>query len=123
MPRLLTAMLDWSDGTWLEQRAAVAALCEPALVRDEAAAAGVLRVLDRITASMASARDRDDDLRVLRQTLGYGWSVAIVGAPEVGTQLFGRWMASEDRDVRWMVRENLKKARLDKIYRAQSGET
>jgi hypothetical protein len=52
---------------------------------------------------------------VLRQALGYCWSVAIVGAPEVGMPMFEKWMRSEDPDVRWIVRENLKKDRLRKI--------
>jgi len=33
MDGLLAEMVDWSQGPFLEQRAAAAALCEPALLR------------------------------------------------------------------------------------------
>ena len=48
------AMRDWARGTRLEQRAAVAALCEPRLLRDEATARAALEVLDEVTASLAT---------------------------------------------------------------------
>ena len=53
--------------------------------------------------------------RVLRQALGYGWSVAIVGSPATGKAAFERWIDDDDPDVRWIVRENLKKARLRSV--------
>jgi hypothetical protein len=124
MPRLLAAMRDWSTGSWLERRAAVAALCEPALLRDAATVTAVLRLLDQITGSIASALDRRaDDFRVLRQALGYAWSVAIAAEPRSGRALFDKWRASENADVQWIVRENLKKNRLKNIYGAQSHDT
>jgi hypothetical protein len=49
---------------------------------------------------------------VLRQALGYCWSVAIAASPDEGFRLFERWATIEDADVRWVVRENLKKKRL-----------
>ncbi|MCY1247415.1 hypothetical protein D9M72_607440 [compost metagenome] len=49
---------------------------------------------------------------MLRQGLGYCWSVAIAASPAEGFRRLERWAASDDKDVRWIVRENLKKARL-----------
>jgi hypothetical protein len=54
----------------------------------------------------------NEGFRVLRQALGYCWSVAVVAFPEKGKKMMERWFASEDRDVRWIMRENLKKNRL-----------
>jgi hypothetical protein len=116
--RLRKYLEPWCRGTWLEQRAVVAALCEPALVRDPDAARLILDILDRITTQLHDAERRtpaDADRRVLRQALGYGWSVAIVGNPDYGKERFAYWAASDDPDIRWIVRENLKKARLKRL--------
>ena len=49
---------------------------------------------------------------VLRQALGYCWSVAAAACPPQGKRRIERWAASPDKDVRWVVRENLTKNRL-----------
>jgi hypothetical protein len=107
----------WSDGTANERRAAVAAVAEPRLLRDPSAAARAVTLFDRITASfVADPGDRrGDELRTLRKALGYGWSVAIVADPAHGKPAFERWLGSGDPDVRWICRENLKKARLSRM--------
>jgi hypothetical protein len=116
MAHLLAVVQPWADGSWLERRAVVAALCEPALVRDEAHARAVLQVLDLITAALVSADERNaPEFRVLRQALAYGWSVAIVGCPGVGKPLLEKWLASGDRDGEWVARENLTKSRLKRM--------
>lgn len=61
MPRLLMEMRVRAAGSALEQRAAVAALCEPPLLRDRASAREVLDVSDGITESLASRKDRSSD--------------------------------------------------------------
>jgi hypothetical protein len=118
LDRMLKAAEDWSRGTPLEQRAAAASACEPRLIARPVHARRVLRMLDRITGSMARAEDRrSDEHRTLRQGLGYCWSVAIVALPEVGKPLLEKWAETHDRDVQWVVRENLKKARLLRMDR------
>ena len=110
---LLGEMRRWALGSRFEQRAAVAALCEPELLGDPRRTRQVLVLLDRITRSMAGAPDRkDESFRVLRKALGYGWSVAVAALPEDGVRHLDRWMSSRDPDVRWIMRENLKKKRL-----------
>jgi hypothetical protein len=113
-PALLDAMAGWaSDPDRLVQRAAVAALCEPPLLRDPATVARVVAILDAITGTLAGAADRrTDPFRVLRQALGYGWSVAVAADPAPGWTVFGRWSSSDDPDVAWIVRENLGKRRM-----------
>jgi hypothetical protein len=108
------AMRDWARGSRLEQRAAVAALCEPRLLRDEATARAALEVLDEVTASLG-APSRDDDERALRKALSYGWSVAVVGRPDPGRDLMERWIADGDAGTRRIMRENLRKARLARL--------
>ena len=116
MPALLAEADDWAGGTRLEQRAIAAALCEPPLLTDTATAERVLDVLDRITATVRGAADRrSDGFVALRKGLGYCWSVAAVAAPERGLALMEKWLAGEDKDVRWIMRENLGKARLARL--------
>jgi HEAT repeat protein len=113
MPLLLKEMKAWSSGSRYEQRAAAAALCEPRLLKDLRPARQVLGMLDAITTSLAASTDRRaDDFRVLRQALGYCWSVAVAADPERGRSMIERWSGSEDRDVRWIMKSNLGKARM-----------
>ncbi len=113
---LLAAAGSWAEGTPLEQRAAAAGLCEPRFLKAKLEAARVLAILDQITASFASTGERDsEDSRALKKGLGYCWSVAVAANPSVGEPMVERWSRSKDRDVRWVMRENLKKARLRRV--------
>jgi hypothetical protein len=118
MLRMLAFAEELATGTYLEQRAAAAAACEPRLLKGAVIAGRVVSLLDGITATMAEAptsERRGDEFRALRQAMGYCWSVAVVAAPDAGKAAFERWLASPDSDVRWMLRENLKKNRLRKL--------
>jgi hypothetical protein len=116
---VLSEMDRWSMGTPFEGRAAMAALCEPRLLRERPTVARTLAILDRLTASVRDAGDpRADDVRVLRQALGYGWSVAIAADPAIGLPAFERWREDQNVDIRWIVRENLGKARLIRLIAA-----
>ena len=113
MPRLLADMQEWSEGEPYVQRAAAAGLCEPELLGERQHAVQVLAILDRITTSLASAEHRrSDGFRVLRQALGYAWSVASAAAPENARPYLEKWMRSNDKDVVWVMTENLSKARM-----------
>jgi hypothetical protein len=113
MPRLIAEMHSWvGDGPYTE-RAAAAGLCEPALLRENAHAVEVLEILDRITSSLASSGDRRSaGFKVLRQALGYCWSVAAAAAPENARTYFEKWLQSSDKDVSWVMKSNLGKARM-----------
>mgnify|MGYP000016030478 CR=1 FL=1 len=116
MSALLREMAEWSRGNLLERRAAAAALCEPALLRRESDVRRVLEILDDITASIQAVGDRrTEDFKVLRQGLGYCWSVAVVACPQMGKSLMEKWFASEDKDIRWIMKENLRKKRLERM--------
>ncbi len=113
MPHLLGEMRAWmGDGPYV-QRAAVAGLCEPALLKEREHAVEVLTILDGITTSFAATHDRKQDgFRVLRQALGYCWSVAAAAAPENAGPYFEKWMQSKDKDVQRVMKSNLGKARM-----------
>ena len=116
MDALLVEMERWSRGNWLEKRAAAAGLCEPRLLANPHHAQRVLRLLDDITSSVATAKERkSDDYRTLRQALGYCWSVAVAALPAEGKAVMEKWLPAADPDVAWIMRENLKKKRLQRI--------
>jgi hypothetical protein len=113
---LLDEMERWAGGGLLERRAAVASVCEPRLLRRPADARRALDMLDSVTASLLEEPDRrTEPFRVLRKGLGYCWSVAVVADPDDGKARMERWLASDDPDVRWVMRENLRKARLKRL--------
>jgi hypothetical protein len=116
MDSLLQEMEEWSQGNLLEKRAAAAALCEPKLLREEKQVEGVLRILDQITASIQSVEDRkSDEFKALRKGLGYCWSVAVVALPQEGKRMMERWFSSDDKDVLWIMKQNLRKKRLTRM--------
>jgi hypothetical protein len=119
LPRLLELARTWAASpSPLVQRAAVAGVCEPRLLRQPGPAGQALDLLDEVTASLAaraantSEGRADPAVRVLRKALGYCWSVAVAALPDGGFARLERWAAADDPDVRWLVRENLKKTRL-----------
>jgi hypothetical protein len=115
---LLQEMKEWSKDNLLEKRAAIAALCEPRLLTSDEVAGSVLAILDDVTASFANLGDRkSEDFEVLRKGLAYCWSVAAAAYPEKGKTLIEKWVRSRDKDVIWVMKENLKKNRLMKMDR------
>ena len=113
---LLQICSEWKDGTWLEQRAVVAGLCEPRLLSSTDFAKKALDLLDEITIHIGlESGNRSDDFRSLRQALGYGWSVLAAAIPQEGKACLEKWAKTDHPDIRWMVKENLKKKRLSRL--------
>ncbi|HTJ40169.1 MAG TPA: hypothetical protein VL738_43795 [Dactylosporangium sp.] len=115
-PRLFGLVRDWAgDPHPLVQRAAVAGLCEPRLLKDPKAAAEAVAACAAVTDAFAArpaATRRDEDVRALRKALGYCWSVAVAADRAAGLRVFERYAASADPDIAWIVRENRGKARM-----------
>jgi hypothetical protein len=116
------AMGEWSHGSPLERRAAAAALCEPALLTTPERVGEALDVLAEATKGISGApasERRSPELRALRKGLGYCWSVAVAAAPELGRPVFEdlveQALATRDGDLGWIVRENLRKRRLERV--------
>jgi len=116
MEQLIAAMREWSKGTALEQRAAAAGICEPRLLGQAKNARAALQILDAITAGVERADDRrSEGFLALRKTLGYCWSVAVAALPDEGKGFMEKWLSATDKDLRWIMQENLKKARLVRV--------
>ncbi|GAB3424741.1 HEAT repeat domain-containing protein [Flindersiella endophytica] len=121
--RLVALAKAWAaDTDPLVQRAAIAGICEPRLLKRQETAAAALRICADVTSSLArrpADERRSDPVRALRKALGYCWSVAVAADPATGLLAFKALKASEaDADVAWIVRENSKKVRLAKLLPA-----
>lgn len=113
---LINEMEKWADGNYLEQRAAAAALCEPRLLKDERTVQKVLAILDKITETFLHPIDeKSDAFRALRKGMGYCWSVAVSSLPAEGKTRMERWFGSDNSHIRWVMKENLKKKRLQRM--------
>jgi hypothetical protein len=113
---LLEICHDWKSGTWLEQRAVVAGICEPRVLNSKTFTEIAMIILDEITTHIQQAiPNKADDFRTLRQALGYGWSVIIVASPDPGKGYLENWSQDPHPDIRWIVKENLKKKRLQRM--------
>ncbi|MGC5166925.1 HEAT repeat domain-containing protein [Luteimicrobium sp. DT211] len=119
--RLRRLAVAWAAGPEpLVARAAVAGICEPRLLRDPDTARAAIEACRAATAALAAApavERREAPVRTLRKALGYCWSVAVAGAPEAGLPAFEDVgaLAADDRDLDWVVRSNLRRARLQRV--------
>ena len=110
------------DGSALVDRAIVAGLCEPKNLKDLEAMGQVYELLWQATLPLAEATKLDEGQTALRKALGYGWSVAVVAAPDEGKLAFERLFDLPGKHPRWIIAENLKKNRLEKMDAAWMGE-
>ena len=116
MELLLQEMDRWCGYGWLEMRAAAAALAEPRLLKEQKNASAALIIINKITNLMAKVvENKRDDYKILRQALGYCWSVVVAAIPFEGMPLMDDWLACENPDIKWIMKENLRKNRLAKL--------
>ena len=116
MKWLLKEMRVWCRGNWYEKRAVAAALAEPRLLKDPMVVSEVIKIFDQITTDVELAgHPKDEAFKVLRQGMGYCWSVAVSALPREGKPIMEKWIASKNPNIQWVMKENLKKNRLTKM--------
>lgn len=96
------------------KRVAVAAICEPRLLNHPDLPTAAIRACDSATqfiTGLPQEQRKLEAVRKLRKALGYCWSVAMVGNPQIGLPAF-RALDTGDSDVAWIVKQNLSKKRL-----------
>lgn len=114
--RLLRYAKTWVKGTPLEQRAAMAGLCKPALLAKNEIGLEVLDLLDWSTATMIELEDQqNEEYDILRDTLNYSWSVAVAALPEKGKPMLERWIKEDHPVVNSILIENLEEKRLQDL--------
>jgi hypothetical protein len=110
----LDVLEQWaSSGSLLEMRAAAAGVAEPALLRNDETARAALALHKAIFDRVLEIEDRKSDaFKALRKGLGYTLSLVVRALPKEGFAFMRQLVATQDKDVLWIVKENLKKNRL-----------
>jgi len=114
----LKALEGWiQKSKWLAMRAVAAGVAEPALLRKQQTARGALKLHEKIFAQILSTKERQsEEFKKLRQGLGYSLSVVVCAIPKEGFRFMRQLYGSQDADIQWTIRENLKKNRLIKNF-------
>lgn len=110
--------------SYLDQRAIIAALAHPPVLKRADNAAFCLQVSERILSNVLSSDQRarkTEQFRVLRQGLEYAISVFVAYLPEEGFAFLERWARQGDADVKRIVMSNAGKTRLKKCFPAEVG--
>jgi hypothetical protein len=106
------------EGDTLQQRACVAAIAEPILLQTpqmKVSALDIQAVVVRRFHDIPQSERKREDVRILRQGLGYTLSVAAAALPDAGFALLRECASWGDPDITWIIRENLKKKRLSRF--------
>jgi hypothetical protein len=108
----------WTQGSWLEMRAAAAAVADPPLLKNKEIAWSALqlhyKIFERVQ-RLTTGR-KIEDFKALKKGLAYTLSVVVCAVPQEGFELMAQLVSSTDGDILWIVRENLKKNRLVKNF-------
>ncbi len=116
----LAARVAFTDALELDHplvhRAIIAGLCEPKnLKKQNCGQVRLFDQLERSTGLLNEGRKLSEGEESLRKALGYCWSVAIVAFPETGKGKFEALAQCPAKHIRWVVNENLKKNRLERL--------
>lgn len=116
--RTLPELETWVEsGAWLPMRAAAAGIAEPDLLQDAAVAEAALMLHRKILIRVyTNEHQTSEEFRVLRKGLGYTLSVVVSALPDQGFEYLRQLAELENTDIRWIVKENVKKSRLDKRF-------
>jgi hypothetical protein len=117
-PKTLRALQSWiGTDNWLIMRAVAAGVAEPTLLRQLQIKKASYELHQKIlSAILAQEECSTDDFKVLRKTLGYSLSVIVESDPVRGFSYMHELAKSRDRNIRWILNENLKKNRLIKNF-------
>ena len=110
-------LMKWAEEeNYLVQRALVAGLAEPRLMRNRKIAEKSLDIHKRIIQKAGIEKDlKNPDYKVLIKGLCYTLSVIITGIEDEGFEYLGELAKSDDHIIRKIIRENLKKNRLKQL--------
>lgn len=106
----------------LEQRAFIAALAHPPLLKDPAHTAYCLKLSEDLLDAMLAGKYAQADpehLRVLWKGLEYALSLFVASEPEAGFDLLNKLAGNGDKAVLRIVKSNLAKKRLSQKYPGQ----
>jgi hypothetical protein len=112
--RTLKELENWIENdNWLVMRAVAAGVAEPPLLKNEQTAKSAFELHKKIFTQIVAAQERkSSDFKTLKQGLGYSLSVVVCAVPKEGFEYMRQLAGTQDADILWIVKENLKKNRL-----------
>ena len=107
-----------SDEDWLQMQAVVVGVAEPPLLkRDRSLAETALALHKSVISRAQKAEDRkSSEFKVLRQALGFTLSVVVAEIGGEGFEYMRELASTNDDDLTWVLKENLKKDRLKSSF-------
>ena len=104
------------NGSPLELRTYIATLSEPALLNGYIDPNELLEEMIQMTIDAFNSTDKlSEDLKVLRKALGYCFSVALCGEGADKSKFEKLFEHAENKYIKWIIQENLKKKRLENM--------
>jgi hypothetical protein len=97
-------------------RAVAAGVAEPALLKDKQTAKLAFELHKKIFVKIVAGRERKSEIKTLKQGLGYSLSVVVCAIPREGFEYMRQLIDTQDADILWILKENLKKNRLIKNF-------
>jgi hypothetical protein len=102
---------------WLLMRAVAAGVAEPRILIEEKFVSKALEFHKIIINHITINNERNsEEFKTLRKALGYTLSVVICATPKKGFDYIKRLLQIQDKDIIWIVKNNLKKNRLLKNF-------
>jgi 3-methyladenine DNA glycosylase AlkC len=120
----LNELEKWAaHGNWLEVRSVAAAVAEPELLKNEEILAKAIKLHEVIFNRIVEGTDRKGEgFKVLRKALGYTLSVVVREVPGEGFHFMEQLVATRDKDIVWIVKQNLRKKRLAENFPEEIAE-
>ncbi|MFX0122378.1 MAG: hypothetical protein ACFFAE_01990 [Candidatus Hodarchaeota archaeon] len=102
---------------WLLMRAVVTCVAAPKLLQDEHIGKQALELHKKVLTQIEASKNRkSEEFKTLRKGLAYSLSVVVQAIPERGFEYLKELMTSQDDDILWILKQNLKKNRLVKNF-------
>jgi len=116
--KIINELEEWiTEKDYYIWRAVVAGLAEPDILKDKEVAMEALEIHKKILKQISFIEDRkSESFKKLRQALGYTLSVVVEQIPQEGFEYINKLVGKDDKDILWIVKNNLKKNRLIKNY-------
>ncbi len=109
-----------SKDQWLSMRAVVTGVARPKLLQDDQIRKQALELHKKVFIQVKTSQDRkSEEFKILRKGLAYSLSVVVQAIPEEGFEYLKELVTSQDKDILWILKQNLKKNRLIKNFPAK----
>jgi hypothetical protein len=115
---MIHELMGWiGRNNWLEMRAIAAGIAQPKLLAEYENAKSALELHKLIFGKIKTANDRkSEDFKTLRKGLSYTLSIVVSNIPDEGFQEMKELIKTQDLDLLWITKNNLKKKRLTKVF-------